>query len=165
MVKNDPNLGMLWSYVDAKVMKSNGEITDRHFARRPDKTYYLQNDDEDDIVSAGHHQNDFYSYEFAFPRKTRDSKDIELEIGKAYNMLLVVGNTLEHYGIFTLDKAHANHDHSKNNKDHADVWASNETTLRIGYSPDKDIFGNPGNISLTFFDSGSRPDLHHNHFH
>ncbi|MFQ5888282.1 MAG: hypothetical protein ACE5HY_06260, partial [Candidatus Hydrothermarchaeales archaeon] len=38
MFKNNPNLGMLGSYRDAKVMKSDGEITDRHFIRRPNKT-------------------------------------------------------------------------------------------------------------------------------
>jgi hypothetical protein len=165
MFKNDPNLGMLWSYVDAKVMKSNGEITDRYFKRREDKTYYLQNDEQDDIISAAHHQNDFYSYEFAFPLKTNDRRDINFEAGRAYNMLLLIGNTLEHYGIFTLDKAHANHDHSQNNKEHTDVWASNETVLRIGHPPDRDIYGNPVKISLASFDSGYRPDRDNNHFH
>ena len=49
MFKNDPNLGMLGAYRDAKVMKSNGEVTDRHFIQRPDKTFYLQNDENEHL--------------------------------------------------------------------------------------------------------------------
>ena len=165
MFKNDPNLGMLGAYRDAKVMKSNGEVTDRHFIQRPDKTFYLQNDENDHIIAKGNHQNDFYTYEFSFPLKTYDRQDVAFEIGKAYNMLLVIGNTLEHYGIFTLDKAHANHDHSKNNKEHTDVWASTETTFRIGSGAERDIFGNPFITAFTSYDSGYEPAKTDNHFH
>lgn len=165
MLKDDPNLGMLGSYYDAKVMKSNGEITDRHFITRPDKTFFLEVDDTDNVIAQGHQQNDFYTYEFAIPLKTYDKQDVSFDIGKAYNMLLVVGNTLEHYGLFTLDKAHKNHDHSKNNKSHADVWASTETTFRIGEPADKDIYGNPVMTALTRFDSGFNSDKNNNHFH
>ena len=165
MFKNNPNLGMLGAYRDAKVVKSNGEVSDRHFTQRPNKTFYLEIDKEDHILLKGHHQNDFYTYEFAFPLKTFDSKDVEFELGKAYNMLLVVGNTLEHYGIFTLDKAHANHDHSKDNEEHADVWASNETTFRIGTPADSDIFGNPVVASFVSYNSGHDSSKKDNHFH
>ncbi len=165
MFKDNPNLGMLGAYSDAKVMKSNGDISDRDFIQLPNKTFYLALDKEDNILSKGHHQNDFYTYEFAFPLKTFDSKDVEFEVGKAYNMLLVVGNTLEHYGIFTLDKAHANHDHSENNEEHVDVWASNETTFRIGTAADRDIYGNPVMPAFTSYDSGFDPSKSNNHFH
>jgi hypothetical protein len=165
MFKGDPNLGMLGSYKDAKVMKSDGEISDRYFTQRPDKTFFLKHDDKNNIVSAGHSQNDYYSYEFAFPLKSYDAHDVNFDIGKAYNMLLVVGNTAEHHGIFTLDKAHANHDHSKNNEEHVDVWASNETTFRIGRAADRDIFGYPVTAAFTSFDSGYDPKKKDNHFH
>lgn len=165
MFKNDPNLGMLGAYRDAKVMKSNGEVTDRHFIRRPDKTFYLETDENDHIIAMGHHQNHFYTYEFTFPLKTFDNHDVSFEIGKAYNMLLVVGNTMEHYGIFTLDEAHANHDHSKNNAEHADVWASNETTFRIGHPPEKDIFGSPVMTAFADYDSNFDASKVNNHFH
>jgi ferredoxin len=80
-------------------------------------------------------------------------------------VLLLVGNTLEHYGIFTLDKAHANHDHSKNNKEHVDVWASNEETLRIGTPADKDIYGNSVNPVFASYVSGFDQTKDNNHFH
>lgn len=165
MFKNDANLGMLWAYRDAKVMKSDGEITDRYFRQRPDKTYYLENDKHDHIAAKGSHQDDFYTYEFAFPLKTHDKQDVDFEAGRAYNMLVVVGNTLDHYGIFTLDKAHANHDHSRNNEEHADVWASNETTFRIGDAADRDIYGNAVAAAFTNFDSAFDPSKKNNHFH
>ncbi len=165
MFKKDANLGMLGAYKDAKVMRSDGEISDRYFTQRPNKTFYLKNDDTDHITAKGNNQNHFYTYEFAFPLKTFDKQDISFEIGKAYNMLLVVGNTMKHYGIFTLDKAHANHDHSKSNAEHADVWASNETTFRIGDAADRDIFGNPVTAAFTRFDSGFDPSKKENHFH
>jgi polyferredoxin len=165
MFKKDANLGMLGAYRDAKVMKSNGEVSDRHFTQRPNKTFYLKNDDTDHISAKGNQQNHFYTYEFAYPLKTFDKQDISFEIGKAYNMLLVVGNTMKHYGIFTLDKAHANHDHSKSNAEHADVWASNETTFRIGEAADRDIYGNPVTAAFTSFDSGFDPSKKENHFH
>jgi ferredoxin len=156
---------MLGTYRDAKVMKSTGEVTDRHFITRPDKTFFLQIDDNDHIIAKGHHQNDFYSYEFAFPLKTFDRQDLDFKKGKAYNLLLVAGNTLEHHGIFTLDDAHKNHDHSKNNQEHADVWASNETTFRVGDAAEKDIFGNPVLTAFTSYDSGYAPSKNSNHFH
>jgi hypothetical protein len=165
MFKNDPNLGMLGAYKDAKVMKSSGEVSDRYFTQRPNKTFFLKPDEEDNILSKGHFQNDFYMYELAFPLKTEDPKDVPFEYGKAYNMLLVVGNTLEHFGIFTLDDAHANHAHSKNNEEHVDVWASNETTFRIGTAAEKDIYGNPVIPAFTSFDSGYDPSKNKNHFH
>ncbi len=165
MFKNDPNLGMLGAYRDAKVMKSDGEITDRYFSTRPDKTFFLEKDDNDHIIAKGNKQNHFYTYEFAYPLKTFDKQDVSFEIGKAYNMLLVVGNTFDHFGIFTLDKAHASHAHSKNNESHTDVWASNETTFRIGDPPEKDIFGNPVMTVFTNYDSGYNPDKTGNHFH
>jgi hypothetical protein len=165
MFKDDPNLGMLGSYRDAKVMKSDGEVTDRHFITRPDKTFFLEVDDKDHLIARGNQQNDFYTYEFAFPLKTYDRQDVSFDIGKAYNMLLVVGNTIEHHGLFTLDKAHKNHAHSKNNESHADVWASNETTFRIGDPADKDIYGNPVMAAVTGFDSGYNSDKQDNHFH
>jgi len=165
MFKDDPNLGMLGSYRDAKIMKSNGEITDRHFIVRPDKTFFLEPDGVDDIIAKGNQQNDFYTYEFAFPLKSGDPQDVSFDTGKAYNMLLVAGNTLEHYGLFTLDEAHKNHDHSKHNATHADVWASNETTFRIGGPADDDIYGNPVAAAMTSFDSGFDPDRNNNHFH
>jgi polyferredoxin len=165
MFKDNPNLGMLGAYKDAKVMKSDGEISDRYFTSRPDKTFFLEKDKKEHILSVGTHQNDFYTYEFAFPLETNDSEDVSFETGKAYNMLLVVGNTTEHFGIFTLDKAHANHDHSKNNKEHVDVWASNETTFRIGTPPEKDIFGNPVQPVFAGFDSGFDSSKNNNHFH
>jgi polyferredoxin len=165
MFKKDANLGMLGAYRDAKVMRSNGEVTDRHFTQRQDKTFYLKNDDHDHVLAKGHHQNDFYTYEFAFPLKSNDKQDVAFENGKAYNMLLVAGNTLDHYGIFTLDKAHANHDHSKNNQEHVDVWASNETMFRIGSSAEKDIYGRAVAAAFTGFDSGYDPTKNDNHFH
>ncbi len=165
MFKDTPNLGMLGAYRDAKVMKSNGEVSDRFFTSRPDKTFFLEKDTEDHITSSGHFQNDFYTYEFAIPLNSGDPQDVPFETGKAYNMLLVVGNTLEHYGIFTLDRAHANHDHSKNNKEHVDVWASNETTFRVGKAADRDIFGNPVLTAFTGYDSGFDPSKSDNHFH
>ncbi len=165
MFKNDANLGMLWSYLDAKVMKSDGAVSDRHFKKREDGTYFLKQDDNDHIISKGHHQDGFYTYEFSFPLKTNDKQDVPFEIGKAYNMLLVIGNTAEHYGIFTLDDAHKNHDHSQNNKGHADVWASNETMFRIGDASDNDIYGSPLSAAFTNFDSGFDPSKSSNHFH
>jgi hypothetical protein len=165
MFKNDPNLGMLGAYRDAKVMKSNGEISDRYFTRRPNKTFFLEKDEQDHILSKGHFQNDFYTYELAFPLKTNDSRDVSFEIGKAYNMLLVAGNTIEHYGIFTMDKAHANHDHSKDNEEHVDVWASNETTFRVGTPAELDIYGNPVQPFFASFDSGFDSSKTNNHFH
>ena len=80
-------------------------------------------------------------------------------------MLLVVGNTQDHYGIFTLDDAHKSHIHSKNNEGHADVWASNETTFRIGDAADTDIYGNPFTAAFTSYDSGYDPSRSNNHFH
>ncbi|HDZ62242.1 MAG TPA: 4Fe-4S binding protein [Nitrospirae bacterium] len=165
MFKDNPNLGMLGAYRDAKVMRSNGEISDRYFTQRKDKTFYLAQDAQDDILLNGHHQEDYYTYEFAIPLNTGDPKDISFEVGKAYNMLLVAGNTLDHYGIFTMDKAHANHNHSKNNKEHVDVWASNEETIRIGTPPDRDIFGNPADPVFASFESGFDPSKNSNHFH
>ena len=165
MFKGDPNLGMLGAYRDAKVLKSDGEITDRHFTQREDKTFFLKKDTFDNINQAGVHQGDFYTYEFSFPLDSGDESDIKLEQGKAYNILLTAGNTLEHHGIFTLDDAHKEHDHSKNNKEHVDVWASTETTLRIGDSPDKDIFGNPVAPVLAGFTSGFDKDKSSTHFH
>jgi ferredoxin len=165
MFKNNPNLGMLGAYRDAKVMMSNGEISDRYFTQREDKTFFLAHDKNDNIVSKGHFQNDFYTYEFAFPLETHDTQDVGFEVGKAYNMLLIAGNTPDHYGIFTLDKAHANHDHSKNNEEHVDVWASNETTFRIGTAPNRDLYGNILTSGFTNFDSGYDPSKTINHFH
>ncbi|RMG02694.1 MAG: 4Fe-4S binding protein [Nitrospirae bacterium] len=80
-------------------------------------------------------------------------------------MLVLVGNTLDHYGIFTLDDAHKNHDHSKNNKEHADVWASNETTLRIGTPPSVDIFGNTVTPKYDNYTSGYDATRNDTHFH
>jgi ferredoxin len=165
MFKEDPNLGMLGSYRDAKVMKSDGEVTDRHFAKRPDKTFHLKKDNVDHILSMASRQNDFYTYEFAFPLRTDDSQDIVFEKGKAYNMLLSVGNTLEHHGIFTLDKAHKNHAHSKNNKEHSDVWASKEEIIRIGDPADRDIWGNPVKTVFASYVSGFDSSKKQNHFH
>lgn len=165
MFKKDANLGMLGAYRDAKVMKSDGDISDRYFKTRPDGTFFLEHDENDHIIAKGHHQNGFYTYEFAFPLKTNDEQDVAFEIGKAYNMLLVVGNTQNHYGIFTLDDAHKNHDHSKNNEAHADVWASNETIFRIGNAADTDIYGNPLAAVFTSYDSGNDPSRSKNHFH
>lgn len=165
MFKDEPNLGMLGSYRDAKVMKSNGEISDRYFTQRKDKSFYLAFDKKDHILSKGSYQGDFYTYEFAFPLKSNDPEDVAFEEGKAYNMLLLVGNTLDHYGIFTLNKAHANHDHSRNNKEHTDVWASNEETIRIGSPADRDIYGNPVRPVLASYVSGFDPAKDNNHFH
>jgi len=165
MFKDDAHLGMLWSYNDAKVMKSNGEVSDRYFTKRPDKTYFLKKDDTDNIIASGHNQSDFYTYEFSFPLNSFDKQDQTFVYGKAYNMLLVAGNTLDHYGIFTLDKAHAKHVHSQNNKEHADVWASNETAFRIGSPAEKDIYGNPVVAAFTSYDSGFDPLRDSNHFH
>ena len=165
MFKKDANLGMLGAYRDAKVMKSDGDVSDRYFKTRPDGTFFLEQDENDHIIAKGHHQDSFYTYEFAFPLKTDDKQDIKFEKGKAYNMLLVVGNTQDHYGIFTLDDAHKNHDHSKNNEGHADVWASNETIFRIGDAADTDIYGNPLAAALTGYDSGYDPSRSNNHFH
>jgi len=156
---------MLWSYNDAKVMYSNGEITDRHFMQREDKTYFLKPDDSDDILSKGARQDKFYTYEFSFPLKSGDKEDIQFEEGKAYNMLFLAGNTLEHFGVFTLDPAHKNHAHSLNNKEHVDVWASTETTLRIGTPPSKDIFGATVKPEFTSYDSGYDPSITNIHFH
>jgi polyferredoxin len=164
MFKDDPNLGMLGSYRDAKVMRSNGEVTDRFFTQRKDKTFFLKKDGDDNIVAKGNGQDDLYTYEFAFPLRSDDDHDISFEWGKAYNMLLLIGNTLDHYGIFTLDDAHKNHDHSKNNREHADVWASNETTIRIGSAPDRDIFGNPVHPVFASYVSGFDPSKT-THFH
>jgi polyferredoxin len=165
MFKGDPNLGMLGSYRDAKVMRSDGEVTDRFFTQREDKTLFLEKDSDDNIIAMGNNQDDLYTYEFAFPLRSDDKNDISFERGKAYNMLLLVGNTLDHHGIFTLDDAHKNHDHSKNNKEHADVWASNETTLRIGLPPDKDIFGNPVSPTFASYVSGYDQSKEPDHFH
>jgi len=165
LFKDDPNLGMLWSYKDAKVLKSNGEITDRHFIQRQNGTFFLKRDRMDNIIAASSRQDNLYTYEFAFPLNTGDREDIEFIKGRAYNMLVVVGNTLEHYGIFTMDPAHKNHAHSKNNKEHADVWASNETTLRIGTPPQTDIFGNKAEPSFTTYVSGLDPSRNETHYH
>lgn len=165
MFKDDPNLGMLGAYRDAKVFKSEGTIDDRYFMQRPDKTFFLEKDSHNDIVSWGVRQGDFYTYEVSIPLKPDDPNDVSFEEGKAYNMLLVIGNTLDHYGIFTLDEAHANHDHSKHNKAHADVWASNEETLRIGTAADRDIFGAPVKPVLAQYDSGLDPSKGNLHFH
>ncbi len=165
LFKNDANLGMLGAYKDAKVMKSSGSVSDRYFTKRENSTFFLEPDDIDHIINKGHHQNDFYTYEFSFPLKSNDKQDVSFEIGKAYNLLLVVGNTLEHHGIFTLDKAHVNHDHSKNNEEHVDVYASNETMFRIGDEAGKDIFGNPITVAFTGFDSGQDSAKKENHFH
>ncbi len=165
LFKDNPNLGMLWSYKDAKVMKSNGEITDRHFMQRKDKTYFLEKDKKDDIIAASSRQDNLYTYEFAFPLRTGDRDDIDFQEGRAYNMLVLVGNTLEHYGIFTLDDAHKNHDHSKNNKEHADVWASAETTLRIASAPKTDIFGRTVSPVFASYVSGFDPSRNDTHFH
>ncbi|GBE00440.1 putative electron transport protein YccM [bacterium BMS3Abin07] len=165
MFKDDPNLGMLGSYVDAKVMKSNGDITDRFFTQRKDKTFFLQKDKIDNITAKGADQGDFYTYEFSFPLKTGDTHDIAFEKGRAYNMLFLAGNTLEHYGIFTLNKAHKNHDHSKNNREHADVWASTEEIIRIGTPAGNDIFGHAVKPVFTSYVSGFDPAKNNNHFH
>jgi ferredoxin len=165
MFKKDANLGMLGAYKDAKVMKSNGDVSDRHFTKRADGTFFLQNDDNDHVNAKGHHQSDFYTYEFSFPLRSNDKQDVSFKVGNAYNMLLVVGNTFEHHGIFTLDKAHANHDHSKNNMGHADVWASNETMFRIGDAETRDIYGNPVAVAFTSFTSGFNALKKGSHFH
>ena len=96
---------MLGAYIDAKLMKSDGEVSDRYFTQRKDNTFYLAEDTKDDIMLKANYQEDFYTYEIAFPLKTGDQQDVPFEIGKAYNFLLLVGNTLEHHGIFTLDEA------------------------------------------------------------
>jgi ferredoxin len=80
-------------------------------------------------------------------------------------MLLLVGNTLEHYGIFTLDDAHADHDHSRNNREHADVWASTEETLRIGAAADRDIYGRPAKPVFAGYSSGFDGSRPVSHFH
>lgn len=165
MFKDDPNLGMLGSYRDAKLLKSSGEVTDRHFIQRPDKTFFLAPDEQDDIVASGVHQNDFYTYELAFPLDSGDELDVAFEKDRAYNMLLAVGNTLEHHGIFTMDDSHKDHDHSKNNEYHVDVWASAETTFRIGSAASKDIFGASVAPVFAGFDSGFDPSKGPAHFH
>jgi polyferredoxin len=165
MFKNDANLGMLGAYRDAKVMKSNAAIDDRHFSQRPDKSFFLKKDEQDNILASAARQDDFYTYEFVYPLKSDDRNDLSFEIGKAYNMLLVIGNTLEHYGIFTLDDAHKNHDHSKSNKEHADVWASTEQTMRIGSPPAYDILGNTATPFFESYTSGYDPKKSDIHFH
>ena len=165
MIKGDPNLGMLPSYTDAKVLRSNGEITDRNFQQRPDKTYFLENDDIDNIKTSAVRQDDLYTYEFSFPLDTNDKQDIKLVEGKAYNIILAVGNSLDHYGIFTTDDSHKEHDHSKNNKEHVDVWASNETTLRIGSAAARDIYGASINPVFEGFSSGFQSERSENHYH
>lgn len=165
MLKGDPNLGMLGAYPDAKLMKSDGEVTDRFFTQRKDSSFYLDKDKKDNILRSASRQEDFYTYEFAFPLDSGDPDDVLFEQGKAYNMLLLAGNTLDHYGIFTLDEAHADHDHSKSNKEHVNVWASNETTFRIGSPPEKDIYGRPVKPVFANYDSGFDPSKDDNHFH
>jgi hypothetical protein len=165
MFKGDANLGMLGAYRDAKVLTSYGAVTDRHFTQRPDKTFFLAPDVEDDILAKGVRQDDFYTYELAFPLDSGDESDISFERGRAYNMLLAVGNTLEHYGIFTMDDSHKNHDHSKNNQHHVDVWASAETTFRIGSPAREDVFGAPVEPSFTSYVSGFDPSKGGGHFH
>jgi hypothetical protein len=165
MMKGDPNLGMLGAYQDAKVLKSNGDVTDRHFTERPDKTFFLARDSFDHVMASAVRQDDYYTYELVFPLRTADREDITLEVGKAYNILLAAGNTLEHYGIFTMDDAHKDHDHSKNNKEHVNVWASTETTLRIGSPPERDIFGNPVTPVFASYESGFDPSRGGPHFH
>ncbi len=166
MLKGNPNLGMLAAYHDAKVLTSDGEFTDRHFTERKDKTFFLEKDTSDHIIEGGVQQGDFYTYEISFPLDTGDeSDDIKLENGRAYNMMLTVGNTLKHYGIFTLSDDHKDHDHSKNNKEFVNVYASNETTLRIGDLPEKDIFGNPAAPVFAGFTSGFDKDKSDTHFH
>ncbi len=165
MLKDDPNLGMLGAYRDAKVLRSNGEITDRHFLTRPDKTFFLEPDAVDNILSSGARQNRFYTYEFSIPLESGDSEDVQFQEGRAYNMLFVAGNTLEHYGIFTLDDAHKEHDHSRNNPEHANVWSSTETTLRIGAPAGKDIFGAPVAPVFSGYDSGYDAARSNTHFH
>ncbi len=166
MLKGNPNLGMLQAYHDAKVLTSGGEITDRRFIQREDKTFFLEKDPSDHIIEGRVLQGDFYTYEFSFPLDSGDeSDDIKLENGRAYNMMLTAGNTLEHYGIFTTDDDHKDHDHSKNNTEYVNVYASNETTLRIGDLPEKDIFGNPAASGITGFTSGFDKEKSDNHFH
>jgi hypothetical protein len=53
MFKDDPNLGMFGAYRDAKVIKSNGEVSDRYFTQRQDKTFYLEPDRMDNIIPKG----------------------------------------------------------------------------------------------------------------
>lgn len=162
MFKSDPNLGMLGAYRDAKLLRSSGVVDDRHFTRRSDKTFFLAEDERNDILAAAARQDEFYTYELAYPLRTNDPQDVSFEEGKAYNMILAVGNTLDHYGIFTLDEAHANHDHSQNNKEHVNVWASRETTLRIGSAARRDIRGNavePLAAGVSGFDP-RKADLH-----
>ncbi len=166
MLKGNPNLGMLAAYHDAKVLTSYGEITDRHFTEREDKTFFLEKDTSDHIIEGAVLQGDFYTYEISFPLDSGDeSDDIKLENGRAYNMMLTAGNTLEHFGIFTLSDDHKDHDHSKNNKEFVNVYASNETTLRIGDLPEKDIFGNLAASGITGYTSGFDKDKSDNHFH
>ncbi|UCE79275.1 MAG: 4Fe-4S binding protein [Nitrospiraceae bacterium] len=165
MFKKDANLGMLGAYRDAKVLRSHNVIDDRHFSQRPDKTFFLKNDEQDDIFESAARQGEFYTYEFVYPLKSDDKNDVSFEIGKAYNMLLVIGNTLDHHGIFTLDDAHKNHDHSKNNKEHADVWASTEQTIRIGSPPVYDILGSTVTPFFQSYTSGYDAKKSNVHFH
>ncbi|MGD8352463.1 MAG: 4Fe-4S binding protein, partial [Nitrospirota bacterium] len=165
MFKGDANLGMLGAYRDAKVLTSYGTVTDRHFTQRPDKTFFLALDEQDDVLEKGVRQGGFYTYELAFPLDSGDELDIPFERDRAYNMLLAVGNTLEHHGIFTMDDSHKNHDHSKNNEHHVDVWASAETTFRIGSPAREDVFGAPVEPSFSSYVSGFDPSKSGAHFH
>jgi polyferredoxin len=165
MIKADANLGMLGAYKDAKLMRSDGDISDRHFTQRKDKSFFLAKDTFNHIIKGASRQDDLYTYEFSFPLSTGDSEDIELKRGMAYNMLLATGNTLEHYGLYTLDDAHKEHDHSKSNMEHANVWVSLETTFRVGSAADKDIFGVTVSPVVSGFTSGYDPQRSNTHLH
>lgn len=141
MFKKDPNMGMMWEYKDAFLMKSDGTVTDTHFAQKKDKSYYLQRDKNDNIVDFAASQDGFYTYEFKVKLNSNDKEDVPFSANNDYSVVLLTGNTKDHYGIFTLDDAHKNHDHSKANKNHVNVQASSEEIFRIGGLPDKNLFG------------------------
>jgi len=142
LFKEDPNMGMMWEYKDAFLMKSDGSITDAHFAQRKDESYFLEKDNESSIVDYSASQNGLYTYEFKVRLKSGDSnEDVFYTKNNEYSVVLMMGNTKKHYGLFTLDDAHKDHEHSKANKNHVNVQASSEEIFRIGGLPDKNLFG------------------------
>lgn len=142
LFKEDPNMGMMWEYKDAFLMKSDGSVTDAHFAQKKDESYYLKRDTKSRIEDYSASQNGLYTYEFKI-RLSPDDNDEDVSFAKNndYSAVLMMGNTKEHYGLFTLDDAHKDHEHSKANKNHVNVQASSEEIFRIGGLPDKNLFG------------------------
>ena len=85
----------------------------------------LVRDKESNLKQAAFRKNGrFMEYEFAFPYKNQDPGDTLWELGKAYQLAVLVGPTQDYQGMSE------------------DTWMSDQIYIRLG-SPSKESIYNP----------------------